>query len=112
MLERQAVDRVHRLGQTKEVISTSYIVSGSDSVEEVSTPSVDFESLSLMLRRLVHTEEAGVENDHDRDFARIQRRPPSTNNGTFTSGGFNQMNIQHNVNIVFELISIRISERL
>ncbi|KAK2605584.1 hypothetical protein N8I77_008412 [Diaporthe amygdali] len=34
MLERQAVDRVHRLGQTKEVISTSYVVSGSDSVEE------------------------------------------------------------------------------
>lgn len=35
MLERQALDRVHRLGQTKEVTSISYVVSGSDSVEEV-----------------------------------------------------------------------------
>lgn len=45
MLELQAVDRVHRLGQTKEVTSISYVVSGSDSVEEV-TPqfvySVDY----------------------------------------------------------------------
>ncbi|KAK7978463.1 hypothetical protein PG988_005953 [Apiospora saccharicola] len=34
MLERQALDRVHRLGQAKEVIAISYIVSDSDSVEE------------------------------------------------------------------------------
>ncbi|KAH6891507.1 SNF2 family N-terminal domain-containing protein [Thelonectria olida] len=37
MLERQALDRVHRLGQTKEVISFRYVVAGTDSVEEVST---------------------------------------------------------------------------
>ncbi|KAI0967465.1 P-loop containing nucleoside triphosphate hydrolase protein [Xylaria arbuscula] len=34
MLERQALDRVHRLGQTREVIETRYIVEGSDSIEE------------------------------------------------------------------------------
>lgn len=38
MLERQALDRVHRLGQTGEVISISYVVSSSDSVEEVTLP--------------------------------------------------------------------------
>ncbi|KAI0101763.1 SNF2 family N-terminal domain-containing protein [Nemania sp. FL0031] len=35
MLERQALDRVHRLGQTKEVVSIRYIVQGSDSIEKV-----------------------------------------------------------------------------
>ncbi|KAI1326476.1 hypothetical protein F5Y16DRAFT_421782 [Xylariaceae sp. FL0255] len=34
MLERQALDRVHRLGQTKEVIATRFIIEGSDSIEE------------------------------------------------------------------------------
>lgn len=35
MLERQALDRVHRLGQNREVLCTRYVVSGSDSVEQV-----------------------------------------------------------------------------
>ncbi|KAJ8129741.1 hypothetical protein O1611_g3887 [Lasiodiplodia mahajangana] len=34
MLEQQALDRVHRLGQTKEVASIRYIVQGSDSIEK------------------------------------------------------------------------------
>lgn len=37
MLEFQAIDRVHRLGQTKEVQAIRYIVPGQDSVEEVSS---------------------------------------------------------------------------
>ena len=40
MLERQALDRVHRLGQNNEVICTRYIVSGSDSVEQVCLPAI------------------------------------------------------------------------
>lgn len=36
MLEFQAIDRVHRLGQTKKVEAIRYIVPGQDSVEEVS----------------------------------------------------------------------------
>jgi SWI/SNF-related matrix-associated actin-dependent regulator of chromatin subfamily A3 len=34
MAEEQALDRVHRLGQTREVIAIRYIV--KDSIEEVS----------------------------------------------------------------------------
>jgi SWI/SNF-related matrix-associated actin-dependent regulator of chromatin subfamily A3 len=34
MAEEQALDRVHRLGQTREVIATRYVV--RDSIEEVS----------------------------------------------------------------------------
>lgn len=34
MAEEQALDRVHRLGQTREVITVRYIV--KDSIEEVS----------------------------------------------------------------------------
>ncbi|KAI2624406.1 SNF2 family N-terminal domain-containing protein [Hypoxylon sp. NC1633] len=33
-LEQQALDRVHRLGQEKEVVATRYVVSGPDSIEE------------------------------------------------------------------------------
>ena len=33
MAEEQALDRVHRMGQTREVIATRYIV--RDSIEEV-----------------------------------------------------------------------------
>jgi len=33
MAEEQAIDRVHRLGQTREVVATRYIV--QDSIEEV-----------------------------------------------------------------------------
>jgi hypothetical protein len=36
MLERQALDRIHRLGQTKDVVSRCYVVGGIDSIEEVS----------------------------------------------------------------------------
>jgi hypothetical protein len=35
MLERQALDRIHRLGQTKDVVSRSYVVEGPDSIEAV-----------------------------------------------------------------------------
>ncbi|KAI0161114.1 SNF2 family N-terminal domain-containing protein [Hypoxylon sp. FL1284] len=34
LLEQQAIDRVHRLGQEKAVVATRYIVSGSDSIEQ------------------------------------------------------------------------------
>ncbi|XDG09354.1 hypothetical protein ABKA04_008969 [Annulohypoxylon sp. FPYF3050] len=34
LLEQQAIDRVHRLGQDKEVIAVRYIVSGSTSIEQ------------------------------------------------------------------------------
>ncbi|KAH9209574.1 SNF2 family N-terminal domain-containing protein [Leptodontidium sp. 2 PMI_412] len=34
MLERQALDRIHRLGQTKDVVSRCYAVRGIDSIEE------------------------------------------------------------------------------
>ncbi|KAI1775166.1 SNF2 family N-terminal domain-containing protein [Hypoxylon cercidicola] len=34
LLEQQAMDRVHRLGQQSEVIATRYIVSGVDSIEQ------------------------------------------------------------------------------
>ena len=36
MLERQALDRIYRLGQTKDVVSRCYVVRGTDSIEEVS----------------------------------------------------------------------------
>ncbi|OTA59128.1 hypothetical protein K449DRAFT_436085 [Hypoxylon sp. EC38] len=34
LLEQQAIDRVHRLGQDSEVLATRYIVDGPDSIEE------------------------------------------------------------------------------
>ncbi|KAI0889137.1 SNF2 family N-terminal domain-containing protein [Annulohypoxylon maeteangense] len=34
LLEQQAIDRIHRLGQEREVIATRYVVSGSDSIEQ------------------------------------------------------------------------------
>ena len=43
MAEEQALDRVHRIGQTQPVLATRYIV--SESVEEVRiprTPLIDF----------------------------------------------------------------------
>ena len=36
MLERQALDRIYRLGQTQKVVSRRYVVTGTDSIEEVS----------------------------------------------------------------------------
>lgn len=72
MLELQAVDRVHRLGQTKEVTSISYVVSGSDSVEEVAPQFVHSVDYPLILILSVYTEKAGVEVFHDRGFTRIQ----------------------------------------
>lgn len=38
MAEEQALDRVHRIGQTRPVIAIRYIL--SDSVEEVRAPSI------------------------------------------------------------------------
>lgn len=38
MLERQALDRVHRLGQMKDVLCRRYIVESPDSVEQVCLP--------------------------------------------------------------------------
>lgn len=35
MLERQAIDRVHRIGQRRNVLAIRYIVTGSTSIEEV-----------------------------------------------------------------------------
>jgi len=37
MLEKQALDRVHRLGQTRPVKQIRYVVQGPDSVELVSS---------------------------------------------------------------------------
>lgn len=37
MVEQQALDRLHRIGQKKEVITTRYII--KDSIEEVSARS-------------------------------------------------------------------------
>jgi len=34
MLERQALDRVHRIGQTRNVLAVCYVVSGPGSIEE------------------------------------------------------------------------------
>jgi SWI/SNF-related matrix-associated actin-dependent regulator of chromatin subfamily A3 len=34
-IEQQAMDRVHRLGQTRRIKKIRYIVKGEDSVEEV-----------------------------------------------------------------------------
>jgi hypothetical protein len=36
MLEKQALDRVHRLGQTQQVKQIRYVVEGADSIECVS----------------------------------------------------------------------------
>lgn len=38
MAEEQALDRVHRMGQTQEVVATKYVV--KDSIEEVSLRSL------------------------------------------------------------------------
>lgn len=35
MVERQALDRVYRLGQRNDVVSISYLVDGKDSIEQV-----------------------------------------------------------------------------
>lgn len=35
MLERQALDRVHRIGQKRNVLAIRYIVTGPGSIEEV-----------------------------------------------------------------------------
>jgi len=35
MMEKQAVDRVYRFGQTKEVVIIRYVVAAADSVEQV-----------------------------------------------------------------------------
>lgn len=35
MLERQALDRVHRIGQKRNVLAMRYIVTGRNSIEEV-----------------------------------------------------------------------------
>lgn len=73
MLELQAVDRVHRLGQTKEVTSIFYVVLASDSVEEVAPESAPFQAVDHELMGIlsVHTEKAGVETFHGYRLTRI-----------------------------------------
>jgi len=46
MIEQQALQRVHRLGQTQPVQQIRYVVDGEDSVERVSAdlPSSTFKS--------------------------------------------------------------------
>ncbi|OTB12627.1 hypothetical protein K445DRAFT_320766 [Daldinia sp. EC12] len=41
LIEQQAMDRVYRLGQKNEVITTRYIVSSPDSIEQVSPQSTE-----------------------------------------------------------------------
>ena len=47
MAEEQALDRVHRIGQTQPVVATRYIV--SESVEEVRIPQL----ISLIIRTVL-----------------------------------------------------------
>ena len=62
MAEEQALDRVHRIGQTQPVIATRYIV--SESVEEVRIPHTSLiilvlQAFSQLVRRLPAEKEAG-----------------------------------------------------
>lgn len=45
LLEQQAIDRVHRLGQQSQVIATHYVVPGVDSIEQVSFQGERIEAL-------------------------------------------------------------------
>ena len=47
MAEEQALDRVHRIGQTQPVVATRYIV--SESVEEVRIPYTSLTNLPLLI---------------------------------------------------------------
>ena len=47
MAEEQALDRVHRIGQTQPVIATRYIV--SESVEEVPVPHTSLIIFTLLI---------------------------------------------------------------
>ena len=47
MAEEQALDRVHRIGQTQPVVATRYIV--SDSVEEVRVPCASLMVFMLLI---------------------------------------------------------------
>jgi hypothetical protein len=53
MLERQALDRVHRLGQTKDVVSRCYVVQGLDSIELVSKHNVSLALKTVDSNRVV-----------------------------------------------------------
>jgi len=60
MAEAQAVDRVHRIGQIREVVVTRYIV--SNTIEEVCLSSVggwSSQSLVLMLQAAVLLDRSG-----------------------------------------------------
>ena len=47
MAEEQALDRIHRMGQRREVVATRYIV--KDSIEEVKASLIPSVSLSFSL---------------------------------------------------------------
>ena len=47
-MERQALDRVHRLGQTRQVRQIRYVVEGADSVERVSICFLSFHSINVV----------------------------------------------------------------
>ena len=47
MAEEQALDRVHRIGQTQPVVATRYIV--SESVEEVRIPRTSLTNFTLLI---------------------------------------------------------------
>ena len=48
MAEEQALDRVHRIGQTQPVVATRYIV--SESVEEVRIPRTSLTIFTLLIK--------------------------------------------------------------
>jgi hypothetical protein len=63
MAEAQAVDRVHRIGQTRGVRITRYCVKGS--IEEASLLSPTFSGYIILTRVLVHPMDPGQEGKND-----------------------------------------------
>ncbi|KAK6835054.1 SNF2 family N-terminal domain-containing protein [Apiospora arundinis] len=61
MVEKQAVDRVFRLGQTRDVLAISYIMSGKDSVDQVIThlcrvPQINLQFLTISFQYILQTQ--------------------------------------------------------
>ncbi|KAL9621923.1 MAG: hypothetical protein Q9160_003744 [Pyrenula sp. 1 TL-2023] len=77
MAGAQAVDRIHRIGQTREVTVTRYIV--SDSVETVSHPSIPsgFTPQTSDLWLPVHSMDPTRQIEADQPISRLERRVTS-----------------------------------
>ncbi|KAI1657871.1 SNF2 family N-terminal domain-containing protein [Daldinia decipiens] len=68
LIEQQAMDRVYRLGQKNEVITTRYIVSGSDSIEQASLQWAKMDTANRGY--VVYSTKANLENESHRIFPR------------------------------------------